>query len=252
MDIEERKKFWDTLISLKGENVETEMIELIKTIKYPDKLYRYRGVNPKNLEDLRTNRMRFSSADYFDDPFDTFLNIDIVGLQQQVYSDIKDKIKLKQVFDFMNTDSFRPYMNDLCLKIGAQFSYDDFLKIFNDNNLDSIFKQLAESRNLLKQDTWSVCFSEKSNNETLWIKYANNYKGYALVYDFKDENSIMCGKQDKCKNCGMSSLIKSLYPIYYSNEKYDATEFVKYIIASTLECVSQKRFGKTLPFKKNT
>ena len=57
---------------------------------YPDLTYhrmqnnfRYRPVNLNSLEALRTNRLYFSSANYYDDPFDTFLHIDIDSIHQE-------------------------------------------------------------------------------------------------------------------------------------------------------------------------
>ena len=77
MDNEERLVFWNTLCSLPGKDIESESKQLSSNIKYPRFLYRYRSVNTRNLEALRTNKLYFSSANYYDDPFDTFLHIEI-------------------------------------------------------------------------------------------------------------------------------------------------------------------------------
>lgn len=45
-------------------------------VVFPPYLYIYRDVTFNNLEALRTNHLYFSSANYYDDPFDTFLHID--------------------------------------------------------------------------------------------------------------------------------------------------------------------------------
>lgn len=44
---------------------------------FPKYLYRYRPASLKAIEALRTNRLYFSTANYYDDPFDTFINIDL-------------------------------------------------------------------------------------------------------------------------------------------------------------------------------
>ena len=46
--------------------------QLIEKKKRPTYLYRYRSVSMNTLEALRTNRLYFSTANYYDDPFDTF------------------------------------------------------------------------------------------------------------------------------------------------------------------------------------
>lgn len=46
-----------------------------------------------------------------------------------------------------------------------------------------------------------------------------------------DENSRLCGKQEKCKNCLTQTIPFSLFPIYYSNKPYNATEYAKWFTA---------------------
>ena len=75
MNSQERESFWNTLISLPGEDIQAEYQQLYNTIKLPKYLYRYRPVNMKSLEVLRNNRLYFSSVNYYDDLFDTFLHI---------------------------------------------------------------------------------------------------------------------------------------------------------------------------------
>lgn len=72
MNHSEREQFWQTLCSLPGNDIVAEREQLFKSIKYPKLLFRYRPVSTKSLEALRTNRLYFSSANYYDDPFDTF------------------------------------------------------------------------------------------------------------------------------------------------------------------------------------
>ena len=77
MNQSEREEFWKVLCSLPGKYIVAEHEQLSKSIKYPKFLFRYRPVSTQSLEALRTNRLYFSSANYYDDPFDTFLHIDI-------------------------------------------------------------------------------------------------------------------------------------------------------------------------------
>ena len=74
MDQNDREQFWQTLCSLPGNDIVAEREQLFKSIKYPKLLFRYRPVSTKSLEALRTNKLYFSSANYYDDPFDTFLH----------------------------------------------------------------------------------------------------------------------------------------------------------------------------------
>lgn len=50
-----------------------------------------------------------------------------------------------------------------------------------------------------------------------------------------------CGKMDKCADCGVYKYGTRIYPVYYSNTPYDATNFAKLIIGIW------KRLGGSLP-----
>ncbi len=74
MDSKQRKEFWDTLCSLEGSDIQNDSNLMMNKIVFPHYLYRYRDVTFNNLAALKTNHLYFSSANYYDDPFDTFLH----------------------------------------------------------------------------------------------------------------------------------------------------------------------------------
>lgn len=75
MNPEEREKFWSVLSSLDGTSLKAEAWRLRESIKYPEKMYRFRSINTNTLEGIRQNRLYFSSADKYDDSFDTLMYI---------------------------------------------------------------------------------------------------------------------------------------------------------------------------------
>lgn len=89
MNAQEREIFWNTLCSLPGLDLTQDAEHLMTAIKLPRLLFRYRPVTLNSLESLRTNKLYFSSANYYDDPFDTFLHIDIESIQQEFFPHFK-------------------------------------------------------------------------------------------------------------------------------------------------------------------
>ncbi len=92
MEVEERKTamshdemqdYWKTLRSFTGEDIPNEINQLMAKIRYPRFLYKYRAVNNNNLDALRSNKLFFSKASSYDDPFDTFLHIDVEKIRQE-------------------------------------------------------------------------------------------------------------------------------------------------------------------------
>lgn len=232
MDNAERKVFWDTLCSLDGKNAEADSESIRKTIRTPQYLYRYRDVNVKNIEALRQNKMYFSSANYFDDPFDTFLQIDLDRIKEEFESNFSSPEKLQ---GFITA-----FKNIVGSSLNDRFNIDSLNAegmhtLLSQGLVDNFLNYVADLRNELKKDTWSVCFSENGFNETLWLKYANQHKGFALMYDLYADDKLLCGKHEKCLKCGVSNIGTPLYPIYYSDEKYNATNLAKYIVMKKFE-----------------
>lgn len=247
MNKAEMEEYWKTLCSFKGDNLEEEIGELMKKIRYPKYLYRYRAVNNNNLEALRTNKLYFSKASNYDDPFDTFLHINI----NEIYDDIKkitDSPELLKKF-IKEAKIFLTEQNLLPKEIvEKKFAIEEIKRITAKGNVNVLVNEVLNLRTKIQNEIFSICFSENGLNESLWLKYADMYKGFCLIYDLTNTENNHCGKMDKCKNCGIYKFGTRIYPIYYSNEPYDATNFAKYIMWQYL----QEKFGLNLPnFIKN-
>ena len=199
MNSSERKTFWDTLCSIR-DNTPDHLQMLLATINTPECLCRFRPVSENSLLQLQENKLYYSSADYYDDLFDTFIHVDFPRVKA-LYD------LLKSFLDTGNSD-----LRNINLK---------------DHPLDlSIFpERIRQIRTIIQKNLFSICFCEDAMNETLWLKYANNYRGFALIYDVKDDSSFLCGKEKMCENC--RSLIEKpfVYPVYYTEDAYDATQF---------------------------
>ena len=126
MDQNDREQFWQTLCSLPGNDIVAEREQLFKSIKYPKLLFRYRPVSTKSLEALRTNKLYFSSANYYDDPFDTFLHIDIEAIRKEYLSAFQTPESTEAVVDgvlqayaFANNDPYRACTNNKGIMNGS-------------------------------------------------------------------------------------------------------------------------------------
>ena len=90
---------------------------------------------------------------------------------------------------------------------------------------DQLNCQIDSIRRIVQGVGYSLCFCDDPLNEVLWLKYANNHKGFVQVYDVNDPVRLLCGKEDSCRLCVNSDLSPAPYPVYYSNEGFDATRY---------------------------
>lgn len=216
MDSLERKALWDALCSIHDDALEHRQA-LASTIKMPNTLCRFRPVSENSLMHLQENKLYYSSADYYDDPFDTFVHVDYKQLQERftvlsniVNSDDPNFLSALKALEPIIGINARQYIN--CLKVHPL-------------DLSLLPDRIRQIRTIIQKNLFSICFCEDELNETLWLKYANNYKGFALVYDVNDESKFLCGKADECKNCRSLMEKPSIYPVYYTENVYDATPF---------------------------
>lgn len=83
MDANGRKAFWDALLNVKLDNPQS--IEALRQAATPPRLLcRFRPVSENSLLQLQENKLYYSSADYYDDPFDTYFYIDLTNLKRFV------------------------------------------------------------------------------------------------------------------------------------------------------------------------
>lgn len=175
---------------------------------------------------LVTSKLYFSSANYYDDPFDTFLHIDIEAIRKEYLSAFQTPESTEAVVDGVKS----LLGNILSEEQAAQFTVENVTNALSHGLTESFLNAALSLRDEVKKDTWSVCFSENGFNEVLWLKYADQHRGFVQIYDLENNDNFLCGKQEKCANCGIKNYGTPLYPIYYSDTPYDATKFAKFVM----------------------
>lgn len=242
MSHDEMQDYWKTLCSFTGEDIPNEINQLMGKIHYPRFLYKYRAVNNNNLDALRSNKLFFSKASSYDDPFDTFLHIDVEKIRQEFVSNYSSPDALAALANGMKaTFQNKPGIPQEFIQ--QVTNVQGLKQLFESGITNQFLSYLLTLRSKIQDEILSICFSENGINETLWLKYADMHKGFCLMYDLNDSDSFHCGKLDTCTNCGVYKYGMRLYPVYYSNTPHDATNFAKFVMGQ--EMIQQ--LGVSLP-----
>lgn len=206
----EREEFWKVLLNAKNES---DVDKLKMKIKYPNMLYRYRSINIKTLNALAENKLFFSTSNYYDDPFDTFIRIDIK--------------QVKNIAQRLETGDIPPILINMFHSIPNPNFTKENINIILNNVIDFA----KEARSEIRKWIWSLCFTEKYYNETLWLKYANNHRGFVLAYDINALNNAVLNTEPSALCMVNNSVNFPLYPMYYSKDEksYDATNYAGFI-----------------------
>lgn len=226
----------DTLIP--GDVSDTQLNQVMSPIRQallelkPNKLYRYRSVNPNNIEALKSDSVYTVTADRFNDPYNSLIQYDIDSIEKI--------IKATANADFMAALRDLVKSNSLHSEIPNFFPNGEFDQAFNNllktdlTNKNEINQRLISMANniiafirviipiaaqQIRNSVTYACFSEKVDSITMWSHYADYHKGFALGYNnqnlsFDALNKVSCG----------------LFPITYDNVRYNANSFVAWAI----------------------
>lgn len=216
MDEEGRKAFWNALLNAKLDNPQS-MEALRQAATPPRLLCRFRPVSENSLLQLQENKLYYSSADYYDDPFDTYFYIDLTNLKRFVET-LKQLLAGKNESIMKGAEAVAPLLNVSSESLVQSLTHTvpDFSELRG---------QLDVIRNDIQTQLFSICFCEDPFNETLWLKYADNHRGFVQIYDLSCETTILCGKEEICRNCPSGQHPPQFYPVFYSDERYDASRF---------------------------
>ena len=216
MDENGRKVFWDALLNAKLDNPQS-MEALRQAATPPRLLCRFRPVNENSLLQLQENKLYYSSADYYDDPFDTYFYIDLANLKHFVET-LKQMLAGKNETVMKGLEAVAPLLNVSSESLVQSLTHTvpDFSELRG---------QLEVIRKDIQKQLFSICFCENPCNETLWLKYADNHRGFVQIYDLSCETTFLCGKEEICRNCPSGQHPPQFYPVFYSDERYDASKF---------------------------
>ena len=215
MNHKEREQFWNVLKETKDTSPDS-LAALNAVYTLPQWLCRFRTVSESSLQQLQDNKLYFSSADYYDDPFDTYFYVDYDKISNNAAM-LKTLVHGKQEDTLQIVHQMFPTVNASELLAALQSTT---------FNLDSLKNQFLGIRNLVHKQLYSICFCENPKNETLWLKYADNHRGFVLMYNPLNIDTFLCGKNSECAQCPMEKPRPNIYPVYYTNARYDATKFV--------------------------
>lgn len=214
-----RREFWDALSRARGFSKEVRSA-VLQARPPVNRLCRFRTFGSSSLEQLRTNTLLFSSPPYYDDPLDTYFYVNKKALRTQ--------------FELI-ADTFRGRTLEEIITPLSQFGIPDFNNLRNTIEeteieefpfrFDQLNSQIDDIRQIVQNVGYSLCFCDDPLNEVLWLKYADNHRGFVQIYDATCSIGFLCGKKNSCGLCANDDSSLEPFPIYYSNKGYDATQY---------------------------
>ncbi|MHA6639809.1 DUF2971 domain-containing protein [Stutzerimonas frequens] len=203
-----------------SESTSLEDIDRAFSLKYeniPSMLYKYRSINEYSLKNLEDDTIWLSDPKNFNDPYDCSFHHKVemdIGNADSVLS-ILFKHGLLDVLTEEQIQAVRESENPI-IKL-LELSYPD-KPDFGRSCGEALSHIVKERDNALVRETSEgfkqmfkiCCFSENPKSILMWSHYANYHTGFCVGYDLHE-----LGNDDV--------RTRSIYPVVYSDEMFDAT-----------------------------
>lgn len=238
----DRKEFQDILESIKipegtlAEDLQRLVSPLNKALLQmaPERLFKYRSCCDNHISAFEKDEVWMSTSDLFNDPFDTLIQFDEKELRSACDAMSNPEIVYAMTKYFAEGGQIAPQINHLVDKNELA----SMRQLATDALAKGMIKPIAaEQMNVLKlmmefyialfpqvvqRFSTVVCFSERVDSILMWSHYADNHKGFALGYDLRPYLQL------NSDNLG-------LFPVVYSEKRYDASEFLYWLLCGLLK-----------------
>lgn len=190
---------------------------------FENTLVRFRSTSTNNIEALKDNKLYYSIPQNFNDPYDTLIYANYLKIIQDIYINIE-----------IGMDSYLEKLKKSTIP-NAKFLAEYGCAIWNSPNknkivesfLEEIFEITKKLKETIRKNVKIICFSESYYSMLMWSHYADNHKGFAIIYDRNDiENA------ENYSNQGIlirkkPILKRVLYATEQSDLTYEIEEYVR-------------------------
>lgn len=202
----------------------------------PQKLFRFRTCTTDSIISLQSGTIALCTAHSFKDKYDSLIYVNkgeiIDGITKFINSNMMDEM-YKSIEDGSAIPIFETLFGkekvDQILEENLKLSSDERKQKFYENAnqmLSHIIGNIDSQIDYIRKDrlTKIACFTEDIQSLYMWDSYGDGYKGFALEYGFREFHLKTCQSCPKQATCNeLYKNYTNLFPILYSDKRYDAT-----------------------------
>ena len=227
----------------------------------PEQLFKFRGCTEYSFDAFAKDELWLSKASLFNDLHDSlfFFNKENIlnkinemcssGNEFRVAAALKEtqnSLKHLQI----DTPETRQRISSILSSLDEKQLIDMMQLAIPDFGifLDQCFSEIKES---IRNKTKMVCLSESIKSPLMWAHYADNNRGFALGYDFRNNEISQCSN---CPNRSCNEMKQAvIYPIIYSDKRFDATDYGRWYVEQRMNAMAgilQTPYGNDFLFVK--
>lgn len=175
-------------------------------------LTRYRSCTLQNIENLKKDRLYYSTPANFNDPYDTLLYANYF----RILGDVAENLNIGMENYLKRLDEKDKFLASFGIAMWYGNKKNDFLENF----FQSIHNAARELKESLRNNVRIICFSEDYLSMLMWSHYADNHKGFAIIYD----RDIIINADNFTADNTVITKKPLLRPVNYVDQQLDLTE----------------------------
>lgn len=200
----------------------------------PKKLYRFRSCCERHISAFDRDELSFSPGYKMNDDFDGLLFFDKEYIKTEFKAAVESKLIRNTLYNIGQGVSFPAELQNAVppQMLSNMYAYianldsktiDDRIDYLYNYTMSNFDEGLLRISHLI-QNLKIASFSEAINSAAMWGYYADDGKGFALSYDFRNGNYSTCNSCTTNQQCQIANNCY-LLPIIYNNKRFDATKY---------------------------
>lgn len=225
----ENTHLWSNQSVMEQENSLSSLLEYVHQ-NTPKKLFRFRDCSERSFDAFYRDQIWTSSGDTMNDDFDARMFFRVAELEDWIQSQNSVKNYIELVKYQAETGTIPQFIKDVLPNVEILFQQtmnipDETLFSIENRLKSTLIDHCASYRDalmqIIQQSSLFACFSADIHSPMMWGHYADSAAGFALAYDFTkfplyDDD----GQFSQSYSC-------ELYPMLYTNKRFDATDYAK-------------------------
>lgn len=210
----------------------------------PEQLFRFRTCSLDSVLAFQSDEISTCVARAFKDKYDSLVYVNKTDIEEKLYG----FTQFDTLFDMVSNEEtckiFEAIVGkervDQARKEAALCSKEEWIKNISGRIaklIEYTLSQIESNVNYVRSDPFSkiACFSEDIKSPRMWDTYADGYRGFALEYDFREFHAKGCWAcPENCACRQEKRNFSHLFPIIYTDKRYDATDNVVSLVQRTL------------------
>ena len=223
------------------EEIDRKFLPLIQFIgkNVPEQLYKFRGCAEYSIDAFEKDELWLSKAALFNDLHDSLFFFDkdaILDSIEKMFSSgaVPSMIEAIKQVQFPNAD-LQNWAAEMFSSLDTKQLTDIVWQSVPGFSqwLDQCFSFAKDG---IRERTIMVCLSESIKSPLMWAHYADNHKGFAIGYDFRNNEITQCSN---CPNRSCTDIkLGMIYPVIYSDKRYDATRYGQWIVQQQINRIT--------------